>query len=618
MVHRKHVGIAVTLVALAVAVALALRAREPATPVGSVSASVASDSAPRDVETPAIQASEREVVEPGQPLIAPATGTPIRGLVVDIDGSPRAGVALEQHVNSRRTLVAFSGGDGTFETRLESFEGTLTTADDAWACVAPCRLDRERAQESHVLVVARAIAVSGRVVDARGRGVCQASVGVRVPVEVKQTLPPSFSIAPDILAAVPTDATGHFELPRIAYVPGSRLLASAHPLQPAARPLAASAQPLEIVLGDPEGSRLIEILVVDSAQQPLSAKIEFGFEHGESAADGMFRFPLRQRDPRQQAPLIVCETGYQPYLDATFAALAFDGSVAPLFRRVELIAPDLSIRGRVVDASGARCRVGRVSVALDEADRRSSGNCFDGFATSPLDFDAFEVRGLREGEYVLECALVEPLIKFRSEPIRAGASDVVLRVPDDLLAPRVFGRVVTLDGGVVSRARLNLRLGEGARIHHFDPDAFFDNLAGSVFCDAAGGFELVNVPRRGAQLIVSHISIATTVLDLASVDLRQELSVVALRRATLRLERFPPTLSELWIELSSVNGTRPWIRTDDGGVVEGMCKLALRDGTSETIEVAEGRYNLRAINGAGVFTPREIEVVASETLVVRP
>ena len=619
MANRKRMSIVVVIVALALGVVLAVRGRRPPKSVEPASADAASANAPNDVETPAVQASERAVVEPGQALIAPATGTPIRGLVVDVDGSPCAGVALEHQVKSHSALVAVSGDDGTFDTRLENFDGTLTT-DGAWACVTPCRLDRERAQESHVLVVARAIAVSGRVVDARGRGVCQASVGVRIPVEVKGALPQSFSAAPDILAATASDATGHFKLPRIAFVPGGRLLASAHPLQPAAQALSASDQPLELVLGDPTDARLIEILVVDSAQQPLCAKVELGHSGGETGADGMLRFTVRQHElflQEREVALIVCEPGYQPHFDDTFAALAFDGSPTPLFRRVVLVAPDLSIRGRVVDANGAPCSVGRVSLALDQADRRS-GSCVEGSPSFPRDVDDFEIRGLREGEYVLECELVEPLVSFRTDPIRAGTSDVVLRVPDGALVPRVFGRVVTLDGGVVSRARLNLRLGAGARIPHFDPDAFFDNLSGTLFCDTAGGFELVDVPRQGAQLIVSHVSIATTVLDLASVDLTQELSVVALRRARLRLEGLQPTLSQLWIDLSDAKGARPWIRSDDGGVVEGMCKLGLRDGASETLEVAEGRYTLRAINGAGVLAPREIELVAGETLVVRP
>lgn len=183
--------------------------------------------------------------------------------------------------------------------------------------------------------------------------------------------------------------------------------------------------------------------------------------------------------------------------------------------------------------------------------------------------------------------------------------------------PRVVGRVVTPDGGVVSRAQLGVRLGTGTRIARFDPDRFFDNLYGTKFCDNAGGFELVDVPRREAQLVVSHTSIATTVLDLGSIDLARELNVVVLRRAKLRIEGLPPTRDEVLIELFDAGGVRPWIRSAKEGVVEGTCLLRTRDGVSETIEVAEGRYTLRARHPV-TLAPREIELVAGETLVVRP
>ena len=622
MINRKQAGIAFVLVVLALVVVFVLRARELATPVGPAEGATASDSAPSDTETPAIQASERAVVDAGQALIAPATGTPILGRVIDLAGAPIGGVTIEQRINTRRAPVAVSGDDGSFETRIERFEGALTTSDGPWECVAPCKLDRGRAKESHVLVVARAIAVRGRVVDERGRGVCEAAIGVRVTVDVKQTLPASFSTAPDILGAATSDATGHFELPRIASVPGSRLLASRDPLEAVGQLLTLDDQPLLIVLGNPEDGRLIEILVVDVAQQPIEgATIEFGRHHGKTALDGVCRFVLYERDSRPEegavAALTVCEVGYQPARIENFGSLAFDGKRAPITRSIVLVAPELSISGRIVDARGNPCRVVSVRVAAPAGAPHERSTCADGYE-GVRGVDTFELRGLRHGEYVLECTVQQPLASFLSEPIRAGASDVVVRMPSDLLAPRVVGRVYSLAGSVVPNAKVGVLIREVTNAEIPDPEQYFKHVLEQVSCDAGGVFELIDLPRSGAQLVVWHPSFAPTVLNLGDLDLTRELNVVVRGRSKLCVVGLPPKLTQLRVRLVDAAGQVPWLRGLKAGSTAGECLLAIRNGVSETVEVAEGRYTLSADNPAGLFEPREIELVAERTTIVTP
>src|SRR5262245_48518098 len=212
--------------------------------------SVATRAAPHGINesasepTPRLTLDERQLAEVARPVISADRGEHVRGLVLDVDGTPRSDVEVEQRVGKERLLVARSAADGTFEASLERVEGTLTTSDGPWACVTPCRLSHERRSENHVLVVARAIALRGRVVDQRGSGVAAASIGVRLTSDVKAVLPRSFSAAPDWFASVVSDANGDFAFERVACVPGARLLVSRDPLQPVAQPLPSNDAPL--------------------------------------------------------------------------------------------------------------------------------------------------------------------------------------------------------------------------------------------------------------------------------------------------------------------------------------------------------------------------------------
>jgi hypothetical protein len=107
----------------------------------------------------------------------------------------------------------------------------------------------------------------------------------------------------------------------------------------------------------------------------------------------------------------------------------------------------------------------------------------------------FVLNGLANREYVIRVIHPETLAYFLSDPISADSTNVVLRVPDGLLIPKVSGHVVT-EQGVAAPGLFVALVSRGN-------DWSGPSVRGDiVVTDSKGAFVLDNVPRNSATIAV--------------------------------------------------------------------------------------------------------------------
>src|SRR5262249_28760175 len=103
--------------------------------------------------------------------------------------------------------------------------------------------------------------------------------------------------------------------------------------------------------------------------------------------------------------------------------------------------------------------------------------------------------GLLDRDYELRAMDAKTLLRIEEKGVRAGRSDVELRLPADGLYPRVAGRVLSRKGQPIAGARVFPMCDAfQARLKGEIVSTSHDALEG-VTTDAEGRFELVNVPR---------------------------------------------------------------------------------------------------------------------------
>jgi hypothetical protein len=568
-----------------------------------------------------------------EPIFTARDGETIHGLVLDLDGRPVAAVGIAQRVMSKSKLVARSGGDGTFTAVLEKLDGSLVAARGAWATVAPCKLMPGRETKQHVLVVAPSIDIGGRVVDERGHSVCAAAVGVRMLPDAKAHLPRTLDVPSDILASTTCDASGSFAVLGVPSVPGSRLFASCEPLLPQPRELpATSDRSIVLLLRDPAKGVFVEGVVVHADGSPASgATVKIGrvatptTATGKGPVDGRFRLLIdehvrRSLDPR--TPLFAQADGFQPALIADFGRAILDARGALLDQRIELPGPELRITGTIVDPDGRPIPNANAYVRVVDGTELflplRQDTFLEQWCGSGPD-GGFRVCNLLPRSYVLECTLLQPKSRFRSEPILAGTSDVVLRVPSAGVVPRVAGRVVDRSGAPVAGARVSVEF--EYRGFEFAPCWPAEELAerkGAVVCDAGGAFELRDVWTPNAHLVVDGASIAPQAIALDGHDFSGDLQVIAQRLCSLRLEGFDRDLASAKFDLRDASGHLAPSSTLWWSEQGGLDAAQFEAGRTADQFFGEGHYVLTLTRGQREILHRDVELVPGQPLVVVP
>lgn len=211
-----------------------------------------STSAPR-VEIPPPYEQANPTDEPAAPseFSIPSLRLIVRGRVVDSQGKPLAGIGVQREHAFLPDSRAESDSQGRFELAIEEPQGELSASGAGWILIGGERyLDPER-EEDYLLVLAPAVEFRGRVVDARGVPVSDASLFA---------IPPGDALVRFGLVAPPMEhesqrgwsaRDGAFRLGPVPFLPGGRIEVSAPGASPVEFPQPAEpSQPLQLVIGE--------------------------------------------------------------------------------------------------------------------------------------------------------------------------------------------------------------------------------------------------------------------------------------------------------------------------------------------------------------------------------
>ncbi|MEM7201174.1 MAG: sigma-70 family RNA polymerase sigma factor [Planctomycetota bacterium] len=450
------------------------------------------------------------------PSGAAAATVAIPGVVVDVTGTPLAGVEvglvpLEPEDNFPRARVATGTGvagarpdqrpflaathtrsDGRFELAAAAPNGRIVVRDDAWTTVL-AGVSWDSITADRVVVVAPTMPLTGIVIAPRGRACAGAKVTLEMPAELRSRLvmPLDHSVMVGWTAVV--DDAGRFELRHAPQVIGTEVVVRAPGCRELRRSLTAAMHDGEYRLEanvrgafgtvvDPHGAPIA------GATVSLDARVVT-----ETDVAGRYSF----REPAQGAPITAVAPGFAPAVGVAGRA------EEPLV--LTMRDPAASIAGRVVDPRGNPVPGAWVwftnptVLNAQESDPVLAETVLAGRdATWSIDTtDAegrFELLCLDRTDYELRANRPGSSRFGELGPVAAGrTADIVY--PADTVVPSIAGRVVDLGRVPIARAlvtatRTALRIPVGSRF------ASWQANGPSSYTDAEGRFELREVPRE--------------------------------------------------------------------------------------------------------------------------
>jgi hypothetical protein len=600
---------------------------EPAHPNSSEAPVAAPDLAPRDTSGERVAASVSKPDAAGpSPAKAPDPASKrspihVRGRTLDVQGNPVAGVG----VDGQKAPTARSDASGVFDIDLDDFGRKLVAIAEHWVTVRYDRVDESNLDQEHFLIVAAPISLSGKVADASGRPLADATVQVDISIGAFAGFPLALDSTGLERFATKSGADGAFELKDGPSVARAQLVTSLANFESDSRPLPSeSVSGLYIELKDrpkegTKGSAILEGVVVHEDDSPAEgARVILVDNEAKTDGQGRFRLELRSADP--ETPLVAILRGFQAAVMPEYGRVlkATDGHPPPV--RLVLGPPPLSIAGHVFNADGQACPkwtvalvqgtgVSQYRIPVITAEDLSSGAEVRAVTDGK---GAFRLSGLRNIAYQLR-AWGKDGRMIQSEPIQAGSEDVVLRTGPDAWVERIVGRVVSRDGIPIEGIAIGLEL----VTYRTTFGSQSENLR-TTTTRSDGTFELERVPRRFARLSVRGEAIQETGRDLESIDLDHPIEIVVLRTCRFRFEsdggEGAPThisaLDELGKELGLV--TREDRRMMSGPFAE------LTNGKSHVLSVSEEASRLVLYKGGLLLSSQPIRLTPGEITTVRP
>ena len=590
---------------------------EPAREVEPLESRVLADDGARSEPEPATSEA--------LPATAEEKAISIRGRVLGVDGQPQVGVGLGLWEVSGAPPLAWSATDGTFQLELPDLGAALGAVDGEHATLRASRVLATNATSEHVVVVAPARDVSGRVVDELGTAVAGAEVRLELPDANLARIAHALDTTYAIERSAESDAEGRFAFARLPVAAGL-VLGATREGHVAARVVANPSwpEPLELVLARVAPAEpTVEGLVVHAdGRAAAGAHVQLDGIRATTDATGHFELTFEPEQVHALAPLVASLRGFWPAVDAQFGArIAHRQVVSPV--RLALGAAAQSIRGRVVDASGGP--LAGWSVAAADAtvlapnsvpityaeDLAAEGNGRE--ATSGPD-GSFELHGLADREYALRAIDRTTLVKVVAEHVRAGSSEVVLTVPLDAALERVAGRVVGADGTPIADVRIAVHLtvdsAAGARV---------DWIGAQAVSDERGGFVLARVPRKFAVIALDGDAVVPSRHPTAQLDLDSEILLRAARRCRFRVVADADAAEKpTSVRLLALDGTDERIEIHEAQSWSSFHQLPLSDGASQVVCAAEGAHVLVFLRMQTEVARRRFELVPGEVLDIRP
>ena len=586
----------------------------------------------KDSETPAVvekppvigstAAGTREVIgtPPAEPRSKVAEETwRVRGRVLDVRGNPVANV----HVGVREQDHARTTSDpfGKFELEVRPGSLRLVAVDDAWITLRYGQLYPEIRDREHVIVVARFVALAGTVVDASEHPLEGAAVDVDVPLSSFAAFPLPLDTTGLEAPTARTKADGTFRIARAPVVAGASLVSRFESLRPDARPIPDhSIEDFRIQLRESSPiENVLEGTVEHEDETPAAgARIHLGGAADVRAdEEGKFRLPLQK--VYEHTPLVATLAGSQPAVVPDYDLVLESTDLHPPPVRLVLGPPPLAIAGRVIAKNGSPLAAWTVglfdplvltpnrspSLTAEKLTANAEPKCVT------REDGRFRIEGLRNVAYRLQAWNRDGAVIY-SDPIQAGAQDVVLELPDDAFVDRVTGRVVARDGTAIANAFVQVvvtidRTGHASAVQTFQ----------TTKAKSDGTFELVHVPRRCAGLNVSGEALESKELDLGSIDLARPVEIVVVRMCALRFEDDGGKDPALEYTVLDGEGKDLHLVLYEAGRMSGMAGAQVVQGRSHVVWVREDAARIVLRGESGIVGNQPLSLVPGEVNVVR-
>lgn len=416
-------------------------------------------------------------------------------------------------VEELQPVFTRTGRRGEFMLQPPSASGDVFVTDHGWFVLGSERVgSRDSTSHEVRLLVAGSRAIAGQVVDPDGNPIGHASIWIGARRESIATLQPD-EFGPRGVRGISleSDPDGRFETRAPDLREVGILVRSEHHEPKYLSWSGSSDEPLVVVLTPKPENVLggtIEGVVVDIEGTPVpNAQIFVGAESTTSDEHGSFR--LRFAASLTGSPIIAVLPG---------RGAAIGTVERPTPKPVELVlTPGRTLRGRITPFAFTDTLTD-YRVSLFDATLFEDGWVEEVSADVPLPLEvaadgSFELRGLLDRPYRLRVWHQPTYRGVITEPIAASDQDVAIQLDRSDLWPTVRGRLVLPDGTPLASASVSLRW--------FTAQYSFGDNAESrrvSVTDSAGAFELHDVPRDNALLVLDHPAMKPIEWKLAEYD----------------------------------------------------------------------------------------------------
>jgi len=563
------------------------------------------------------EAAAVETPPPAWPMATPSAVAPIAlgGVVVDLEARPVSGVAITR--NGRRLEpVVWTAADGSFAATRARGMATVGVDDERYVTVLePTLFDAETVHLDLTIVVAPCVRIAGVVVGTDGRPVADARISLTLGIDVRPRIERVLDRCVDATFEAATADDGTFALARAPSASTARVRFEARGHRSLELSAEEASRTTEFVLERTVTGDVLEGIVVDELDQPIAdAVVYLPSWSVVTAPDGTFRIETWKAEdlpPGTLPELTAVATGR---LKNGIQALSPDWrsrGAWPRELRIRLGGATESIAGRVLRADGTPVADVQVSFAPPEPEQvgtTSFREHFFLFASEADRVDAaagkFETARVAPGSYRLRVLDPHTLDLLLTEPIRTGAKEVELRMPDAGLWPALSGVVVDRRGAPVA--------GADWLVERDDPLAEAPASLEGAWHHAtdAGRIEHPPLSRRVHTLCVKAAGMAEwhrfALADLVGDDFRIVVPIGCQARVELGAE---------WRDVDRVGlvdlaGSRSPVVFTHGNVAWGDRDIPIQEGRSQTFVALDDCSELQLFRGA--------EVVARSPVVLRP
>lgn len=619
----------------------------------------------QDPERAAVPAAVRALAPDAEVEAAPASYS-VRGRVLNPEGEALSGVQLElegREGESHDGLLRSQGG-GWFEFETSTPSGQLRVAPGDWVTVAE-GVFKSNSSFDPMVVAARSIDLAGKVIDAQGRPLSDAVVGLRLP----RVFESRFDVA---LAGSNTrtswqarsDGEGNFELTEVPSIDGAsfRVFLDGYELLVIPAPQMDD-RAMQFVLERPKAPEegAVRGVVVDSEGDPVpDARVGLGLASVLSDENGEFEFDLARAITAERITAV--KEGHLPgILERPFEPEG-DETGWPDHVRVEIGGPPLSIRGRLLDHEGQPVQdykvwlddatafgpVGWLPTKIEnlmaggmvppqvltgspylpdhDSDTLWSNGANAGppsafwYWTSTDEEGYFEFPGLLDRSYRLACLDPETLERFESEEIQAGDPNALIRLPEPQVFQELSG-VVLSEGVPVPGVRIIMRrVVYNARSRAFGGTVDM-NMYGyrtNTRTDEEGRFRFERVPEEGIELLFTSDGIIPVSLYTENLEDPEEVEVEVETRCHMevRLEAPYDRADTFGIRDEQENVLPVMVLVE--GTTTTHSRAPLVDGRSGVVTISSRAHFLDLYKDGELVESVEIHPTPGEVQLVQP